>query len=303
MWPEYLTKERYFQHIVTLNNLLHRNLPEDEYKCPICLATGGELTQEHVPQHALGGKKLLMTCRQCNSSAGHNIDNILIDGLYRIIEQKENACLRERRVKIEINGQQVNAIMKPGDNTNEPELTIDKKRNRDDVFDKAIASIAVNDDYGATGISRRVDDFSFSAGMIKNAYLALFAQFGYTFLLDWHYDIIRNHIIDPESHRLPRLYTVQQLDIPDGVYKVEENIGRKPLRFFLIIMPINIKCDNRLYKAFVALPTPKTDIYVLSRYLETIRAGDKLHLIRTSEDDLVIPNRISENLKWAFNRK
>jgi hypothetical protein len=51
------------------------------YLCPLCggrflseaLATG-ELTLEHVPAVSRGGKAIILTCRPCNSFAGHEID-------------------------------------------------------------------------------------------------------------------------------------------------------------------------------------------------------------------------------------
>lgn len=54
---------------------------EAVYLCPICgkgyleeSAVLGELTLEDVPPRSIGGKGLLLTCKECNSSAGHKID-------------------------------------------------------------------------------------------------------------------------------------------------------------------------------------------------------------------------------------
>jgi HNH endonuclease len=54
---------------------------KDTYLCPLC-ATGfnpaalaiGKLTLEHVPPASRGGKPIILTCRPCNSVAGHEID-------------------------------------------------------------------------------------------------------------------------------------------------------------------------------------------------------------------------------------
>lgn len=45
------------------------------YMCPLCMrgcreVDAGELTLEHVPPRSVGGKRLLLTCRDCNSRAG-----------------------------------------------------------------------------------------------------------------------------------------------------------------------------------------------------------------------------------------
>ena len=47
------------------------------YRCPLCgdgyqrAALGsGELTLDHVPAGAIGGKALVLTCKRCNSESG-----------------------------------------------------------------------------------------------------------------------------------------------------------------------------------------------------------------------------------------
>ncbi|WP_343448823.1 HNH endonuclease [Micromonospora oryzae] len=53
----------------------------DYYACPCCLVAytreavaAGLLTEEHVPPQALGGKGLLLTCKDCNSNSGTHFD-------------------------------------------------------------------------------------------------------------------------------------------------------------------------------------------------------------------------------------
>ena len=61
----------------------------EHYICPICLETfnlnklgdkaNDLLTVEDVPPKSLGGNPLLITCRKCNSSCGHNLDVYLLN--------------------------------------------------------------------------------------------------------------------------------------------------------------------------------------------------------------------------------
>ena len=51
------------------------------YVCPQCLNAfpesallAGWLTQEHVPPESVGGKKIVLTCKNCNNTAGHSTD-------------------------------------------------------------------------------------------------------------------------------------------------------------------------------------------------------------------------------------
>jgi hypothetical protein len=53
----------------------------DFYACPCCLmaypreaAEAGTLTEEHVPPKQLGGRSLLLTCKECNHTSGTNFD-------------------------------------------------------------------------------------------------------------------------------------------------------------------------------------------------------------------------------------
>ena len=60
----------------------YRNGDSSLYYCPICslgypvssAITGDYLTIEHIPPESAGGKPILLTCRNCNSLAGHTID-------------------------------------------------------------------------------------------------------------------------------------------------------------------------------------------------------------------------------------
>jgi HNH endonuclease len=54
---------------------------EDRYGCPLCRRAfqesaihSGELTLEHAPPEALGGKAIALTCQDCNSVAGRLLD-------------------------------------------------------------------------------------------------------------------------------------------------------------------------------------------------------------------------------------
>src|ERR1700680_2136773 len=51
------------------------------YLCPICLdpltieaLADKRLTAEHVPPESFGGRELLLTCKDCNNSAGTKLD-------------------------------------------------------------------------------------------------------------------------------------------------------------------------------------------------------------------------------------
>jgi hypothetical protein len=58
-------------------------IEEEIYACPLCSKLFGrsnltDLTLEHVPPKALGGRISLLTCKNCNSSHGHSLDSHLV---------------------------------------------------------------------------------------------------------------------------------------------------------------------------------------------------------------------------------
>jgi hypothetical protein len=61
---------------------LHFKADQDVYICPLCgrgfliqAVIDGTLTLEHVPPKSLGGKPLVLTCKDCNNDSGHSIDS------------------------------------------------------------------------------------------------------------------------------------------------------------------------------------------------------------------------------------
>ena len=53
----------------------------DQYACPLCLRLFSEdalearyLTIDHVPPRATGGRLAILTCHECNSESGHELD-------------------------------------------------------------------------------------------------------------------------------------------------------------------------------------------------------------------------------------
>lgn len=74
------TRERWFTRGV---DAFHRAAPSapEAYVCPLCARGFGQdalddgtLTVEHAPPEALGGRPICLTCKDCNSTAGHTVD-------------------------------------------------------------------------------------------------------------------------------------------------------------------------------------------------------------------------------------
>lgn len=77
-----MNTKNHFSRIKTNLEILRRigvRVPDGDYLCPECLSPFNEyeiskLTEEDVPQASLGGSRITLTCRKCNSNCGALID-------------------------------------------------------------------------------------------------------------------------------------------------------------------------------------------------------------------------------------
>ncbi len=194
-------------HLLNQEGILDLDLKFDKtYICPICTnqfeekdlvssPTTNFLTEEDAPPDKLGGNRIALTCKECNSKAGHQIDNHLINRIKQIDEANfYKGSKHYRNFKFE--GKKITAeLTSNGDGTLSVLHHI--KNNNPTLLDKFIYGIKNKTvgpilnlepkDYGV--ISDRVN-----LALLKTNYILTFAKFGYIFLLDPYYDNIREQI-------------------------------------------------------------------------------------------------------------
>ena len=274
-----------------------------EYLCPLCLnhipidKAKDYLTEEHVPQESLGGLKITLTCKECNSLCGSNIDFHLLNAI-KDIEQRAFLPGTERRVFIQHENKRLNAILKVGE-SKELLLNVDTKRNNPQTWvffhDNILLEnfvIDVQDAYLKRDLRR------ISAAILKNAYLILFARTGYTFLSDTYYDSLRQQIMNPSPFILPeRLWTFQNISVPDGIYLTQDN----RYRGFFVIYSLTLR---RVYRVCVLIPTPNIDYLSACMGLRTMVPQNPIRIIRLPDDDYLCDitaiNRLRE---WCYGWK
>lgn len=137
-------------HLLKENGLINIDLKFDKtYICPICLdqfqekdiisSSANFLTEEDAPPAKLGGKRIVLTCKDCNSTAGHQIDNHLVN---RIRENDENSFYKGTKQyrNIEFEGQNITAeITSNGDGT--LRVFHKSKNNNPSLLDKFVYGI------------------------------------------------------------------------------------------------------------------------------------------------------------------
>lgn len=231
---------------------------DGDYFCPLCMApfTLEEvkklLTEEDVPQASLGGKRITLTCRKCNSKCGSEIDI----HLFNAIKAREQSAFfpgTDRQVVLLAEGKSIKANLQVGINKNFS-LQINTEKTSPELWKFYYSNILLpNNTIDVKDVPLKRDSRRISSAIIKNAYCLLFAKTGYTILNDKHYDSMREQIKRPEPYILPeRLWTIQNLPVPDGIYLTTDN----QYRGFFVIYSLHLKLS---YKVCVLIPTPKVD--------------------------------------------
>jgi hypothetical protein len=178
------------------------------YVCPLCLHAyserhfhDGALSREDVPPKSVGGRKIVLTCRDCNSTAGHDIDwhvrkeaDVMEFVTQGQADMRAHLRTSSRRVPIQLNvsGRAIKAMVVP-------------EATRKSTID------AVNDDFGRAAQPDGWQDFevhlefdAFSparaaTSWLRSAYLLWFAELGYRFILRPELDIVRERIKNPDA--------------------------------------------------------------------------------------------------------
>jgi hypothetical protein len=196
-------------HLLKSEGLLDIDLKFDKtYICPICVRQFEEndlisksdknfLTEEDAPPEKLNGNRIALTCKECNSKAGHEIDVHLINRIRQIDSSRFYKGSKQEGF-IEYDGKKVTAeITSNGNGT--LEILHKTKNNNPSLLDKFIYGIK-NKDVGPLlnlKPKRQKDDSErVNLALLKTNYILTFSKFGYIFLLDKYYDQIREQIRD-----------------------------------------------------------------------------------------------------------
>ena len=273
-----------------------------EYLCPFCkryISDPAQISREDAPQDALGGKKLALTCKDCNNTYGHTIDCHLINFITDSEDRLRPAGMNRRFVfhdkerGHEFRGQ---LEVLPG---GEMRMVLPKQINDPTILGAEIHDLSVNDVViaeMATNKEKRIPQ-NIAAAMLKNAYVILFSDFGYSFLMDAFYDRIRAQINNPSQAIIPEgLISREGVfdNYPDGVYACET----PPLRGFLVLFTVK-KRDEHKYSVFI--PVKSNGLDESADCLRSIKGGSllKARRVQASSDYWNNPDTIQSVIAWT----
>jgi len=194
------------------------------YLCPICgqgyfekSAISGELTLEDVPPKAIGGKGLLLTCRDCNSKAGHKIDYHIknhydLNTFSKIMLGKSNN--EKASGDISIFAENFPATVQ--NTTNATEIRLIESANDPKKVERLKEHMSETSDSGKSNgfvfnISKTVklDMRHMKIAFLKSGFLLVTALLGYVYAFNEKLAVVREQIRNPKSDLLGTTFWVE----------------------------------------------------------------------------------------------
>ena len=277
----------------------------DDYICPFCLKcfsvdNVASLSLEDAPQYALGGSKVALTCKECNNTFGGSIDCHLVNFI-EAIEIRQFPEGLEKRVTISNpnTGASTNALLRI--ESGEFKIYVPKRNNNPSVLSqelpKWIENTLLSFEF-ADNANKRLQR-SIVAAILKNAYVLLFARFGYTFLLNPYYGILREQLFHPDKEVIPDgFFHFGRLFPNDGIYAVNDELTRG----FFIQYTLRKRQSHTCIGFIPALSISFEDA---AESLKSIRTGSKLLCSRVEAVDNYIrnPAAIQQIVEWINSQE
>ncbi len=246
------------------------------YICPLCLdffsrkdlsqESANPLTFDHNPPASLGGKQGVLTCRKCNSEAGHKLDGHLLKRL-EDIDFFEFMPYSKKQAILDNKGNKVSSVISI-DSQGIFNINVDRKNSKPEYADGFFSNYTVTkynpflnfdtlgqEDEVRYDFNMKVCDRSnerhAEVALLKIAYLYAFQKFGNGFIINPNLSKVREQILNPEKEILPRPFWIKY-NFPAEVLGL--NIINKPtdLQCFLVIFELATKSGRRQFA--IALP-------------------------------------------------
>lgn len=191
------------------------------YVCPLCLRgfdtpDRSVLSLEDVPPKSVGGKSLLLTCRQCNNTHGTELDAHIKAGR-DIREIFEGTRETRGYFRVGEHRMAVKGTVFASDNKLQEMIGKSSPSDRDAV-QSHFESLAGTDATGKEfhfGFSMKYDAWREQVAWLRVAYLYLSALLGYTFVLRAVLDPIRDQFAHPGEKLVPQIIKTMTDPVPD----------------------------------------------------------------------------------------
>jgi len=252
---------------------------EIPYLCPLCLrefteadlvshAKNNFLTAEDAPPDALGGQKVTLTCKECNSGCGTTIDFHLKEVLKAIDDSYFHKGSKHYRTIDQYGGKITVELTSLGDGTLQAYHR--KSKNNPNLLEKFIHGIKIKSLRQLLNLNAPQYNFDpkrVNFALLKTAYILVFAKFGYIFLLDKSYDAIREQLLHPDRNIFPYTPFIKDQFVSEqiGTYYVVNPTIKSILTVF------SLKTDYSETVLASLLPVPGHAMDMFGHNVNTLR--------------------------------
>jgi hypothetical protein len=178
------------------------------YVCPLCLMGGGieaidEFTYEHVPPASVGGRRLVLTCKNCNSRSGHDVDTQMRKQ-EDVIDFARGTLDRPIAAHLSVDGASaaVNVRVQSAGGSllvfGVPKA--DKPSDREEhwaAWNKIARSQTADWKFALQFAASAYRPDKARIGWLRAGYLACFAAYGYRYVLRKDWALVRKQLLDP----------------------------------------------------------------------------------------------------------
>lgn len=240
---------------------------------------------------------MALTCKRCNSIAGHDVDFHLGERL-REVENRRFLPNTSMQVKATNNGLTVQATVRvEADGTMKMiHSAANNHPAKIEAFAEAVdpkTNPAIQIEYRKTRTTFR----GFEMGLLKTAYILAFAKYGYSFILDGVYDVVRAQLCRPELDLYPEYFWLR--DLPEFRQHKGMLFCTTPIAECLLSV-FHLSSSEREYYYGVCLPIPLSDLEVASRTLYSMRHGGAVDFAEPNPhtDCMFNLEEIKANHRW-----
>lgn len=294
------------------------------YICPLCFNVffkkdlnsnlDNFLTLEDIPPKSLGGKPRALTCKDCNSKSGHELDVHLLNNLLDI---DVNSFLPNSKSKavFELSGNKVNGMIEikedgvmnlnlqpKSSNPTEaknfmeqftpPKTLYNPLFYPEKIFENGFQSPSFNLKFKNNFNERRAE-----VALLRIAYLLGFSSFGNGFFLNSGLYKVREQILKPDENILPKVFWIKY-HFPEELEGINIITLPKDLQCFLIVFSLTTKSISRQFA--IVLPGPTDPGIKVYDYIEkNLCVGDGTEFLEGFFEHINVEGLLKEK-QFAF---
>ncbi len=241
---------------------------QNVFACPLCLreftrdALESEgLTEEHVISRELGGRLITITCKECNSRGGAELDAHLVNEFCALdkISGLSDKPFRGR-VKARDARQDV-GIYVSGDKSPRLRIVGDKKRTNPASLREIEQSLESEAEGVKFELNFGYDRHRANVAKLRAAYLLMFRNFGYEYILRNSVKAVRQQILTPGQDIIASKACMAFGVVPEELNSISLLRSPPELRCFIASFRVSTAIGRSFWVVLPSLDDGGEDVY------------------------------------------